>query len=70
LSDGSEGEKKAPKQWADRFGALVDPALGRESGVVRDLMTLEELRFMGPVWVREMLKRRARHTAVSREDEA
>ena len=44
---GSDGEIRRPEQWADCSGT-----------VVHVFQTLEELRFLGPPAVREMLKRR------------
>jgi hypothetical protein len=53
LAKGSEGERGTPKQWADRFGALFVPG-----GTVQAFMTLEELECIGPIGIREQLKRR------------
>lgn len=47
--------RKTPEKWADFSGGHAVP----RSGTVEVFQTLGELRALGPVWVREMLKRRS-----------
>lgn len=56
--------KKSPEQRADCSGVSKVPPRG---GTVIAFMTLWELQVLGPLWVREMLRRRPRHTAGSKE---
>ena len=44
-------ETKTPARWADLAGG---------NAVVVEFLTLGELAVLGPVWIREMLKRRPR----------
>lgn len=47
--------KKTPETWADASGGNASP---NKMGMVEVFQTLDELRALGPLWVREQLKRR------------
>ncbi len=50
----------APVERSGFAGAAASPGPGRALGVVLVFQELKDLQMVGPVWVREMLKRRPR----------